>query len=111
MISAITRLTLSYTIYIDVSFCTESFKKVVGLSFSELSFKLASIYILSQSSDLFTQSSNMLNKNTLGVKKCRGNKKQPYLCVTKTFGQVTKPIILVKMCIVCHSSSLKHLDR
>ena len=35
------------------------FKKVVGLSF----------YILSQSSDLFTKSSNKLNKNTLGVKK------------------------------------------
>ena len=50
--------------YIDVLFCTESFKKVVGLSFSKLSFKLAHVYILTQSS------SDMLNKNTLqGCKK------------------------------------------
>ena len=62
-----------------------SFKKVVGLSFSKLSFKIASIYILTQSSDMFTKSSDMLNKNTLGVKKCETNKKQPYLCVTKSF--------------------------
>ena len=27
----------------------------------------------------------MLNKNTLGVKKCEANKKQPYLCATKIF--------------------------
>ena len=38
--------TFSYTIYIDVSFCTESFKKVVGLSFSKLSFKVASVHML-----------------------------------------------------------------
>ena len=46
-----------------------SILKVLGLSFSKLSFKLASVYILPQSSDLFTKSSDMLNKNTLGVKK------------------------------------------
>ena len=27
----------------------------------------------------------MLNKNTLGIKKCKANKKQPYLCATKSF--------------------------
>ena len=27
----------------------------------------------------------MLNKNTLGTKKCEANKKQPYLCTTKSF--------------------------
>ena len=54
---------------------------VVGLSFSKRSFKLASVYILAQSSDLFTKSSDMLNKNTLDVKKCRANKKQSYLYV------------------------------
>ena len=43
-----------------MSFCTESFKKIAGL------IKLASFYI--QNSDLFTKSSDMLNKNTLGVK-------------------------------------------
>ena len=53
---------------IDVSFCTESFKKIAGLSFSKLSFKVAYVYILTQSSDMFTKSSDMLNKNTrLGV--------------------------------------------
>ena len=46
--------------------------KNVGLSFSKLSFKLAFVYILPQSSDLFTKSSDMLNKNTLGVKKVQG---------------------------------------
>ena len=71
--------------YIDVSFCTKSFKKLVGLNFSKLSFKSVSVYILPQSSDLFTKSSDMLSKNTLGVKKCRANKKQPYLCETKSF--------------------------
>ena len=30
---------------------------------------------------MFTKSSDMLNKNTLGVKKCGANKKQPYLYV------------------------------
>ena len=39
---------------------------------------------LTQNSDMFTKS-DMLNKNTLGVKKCKANKKQPYLCVTKSF--------------------------
>ena len=65
----------------DVSFCTES----LGLSFSKLSFKVAYVYIPTQSSDMFTKSSDMLNKNTLGVKKCKANKKQPYLCATKSF--------------------------
>ena len=55
-----------------VLFCTEIFKKIVGLNFLKLSFKLTSVYILSQSSDLFTKSSDMLNKNTLGVKKVQG---------------------------------------
>ena len=49
---------------------------------------------------MFTKSTDMLNKNTLCVKKYEANKKQPYLFVTKTFdnkgGQVTKQIILVK---------------
>ena len=47
-------------------------KKVVGLSFSKLSFKGASVYMLPQSSDMFTKSSDMLNKNTLGVKNVWG---------------------------------------
>ena len=57
--------------------------------------------------------SYMLNKNTLGVKKCEANQKQhcKQAFVTKSFrprvlsmanfrksGQVTKPIILVKIC-------------
>ena len=62
-----------------------SFKKIVVLSFSKLSFKVASVYMLPQRNDIFTKSSDMLNKNTLGVKKCEANKKQPYLCVTKIF--------------------------
>ena len=47
-----------------------SVQKVIGLSFLKLSFKEASVYKLPQSSDMFTKSSDMLNKNTLGVKKC-----------------------------------------
>ena len=47
--------------------------KVLGLSFSKLSFKLASVYILPLSSDVFTKSSDVLNKNTLGAKKCEAN--------------------------------------
>ena len=43
------------------------------VEFSKLSFKLASVYILSQSSDLFTKSSDMLNKITLDVKRCEAN--------------------------------------
>ena len=38
---------------------------------------------------------NILNKNTWGVKKCGANQKQH---CTKKGGQVTKPIILVKIC-------------
>ena len=47
-------------------------KKIVGLSFSKLSFKVGSVYMLPQSSNsyLFTKSSDILNKNTWGVKKC-----------------------------------------
>ena len=45
-------------------------KKITGLSFSKLGFKVASAYMLPQSSDICLQkSSDMLNKNTLGVKK------------------------------------------
>ena len=55
------------------------FKKIVEFNFSKQSFKLASVYVFPQSSDLLTKSSDMLNKNTLGVKKV---KKQPYLCAT-----------------------------
>ena len=43
-------------------------KKIAVLSFSKLSFKVASAYMLPQS----TKSSDMLNKNTLSVKKVRG---------------------------------------
>ena len=57
---------------------------IVGLRFSKLSFKVAYFYILTQNSDMFTKSSDMLNKNILG-KKCEANKKQPYLCATKNF--------------------------
>ena len=60
-------------------------KKNAGLSFSKLSFKVTYVYILTQSSDMFTKSSDMLNKNTLDVKKCEANKKQPYLFATKSF--------------------------
>ena len=48
--------------------CTES-KKITGLSFSKLSFKVVTVYVLVQSSDTFTKNSDMLNKNTIGVKK------------------------------------------
>ena len=53
-------------------------KKIAGLSFSKLSFKVASVYILTQSSDMFTKSSDM-SKNTVGVKKCKANKKPTYV--------------------------------
>ena len=36
---------------------------------------------------MFAKSSDMLNKNTLGVKKCGANKKQPYLCVISAEGK------------------------
>ena len=49
-----------YTIYIDALFCTKSFQKVVGLSFSKLNFKETSVYKLPQSSDMFTKSSDKL---------------------------------------------------
>ena len=44
---------------------------------------------------MFTKSSDMLNKNILGVKeaiKCEANKKQPYLCATKSFDTKKSPI-------------------
>ena len=56
----------------------------MGLRFSILSFNVASVYILPQSNDIY-KSSDMLNKNILGVKKYEANKKQPYLCATKSF--------------------------
>ena len=37
---------------IDVSFCTGSFKTIVGLIFTKLSFKVASAHILQQNSDI-----------------------------------------------------------
>ena len=52
-------------------------KKNRGLEFLKTTFKVVYVYILPQSSDMFTKSSDMLNKNTLGVKKCGANKKQP----------------------------------
>ena len=57
-------------------------KKIAVLSFSKLSFKVASAYMLPQSSNSCLQKvySDMLNKNTWGVNKG---------------GQVTKPIILI----------------
>ena len=42
------------------------------MSFSKLNFKLASVYILPQSIDLFAKSTDMLNKNTLDVENMRG---------------------------------------
>ena len=53
-------------------------KNFVVLSFSILSFKVASVYMLPQSSDTFTKSSDMLNKNTPGVKRCEANKVQKW---------------------------------
>ena len=46
-------------------------KKIVVFSFSKLSFKVASAYMLPRSSDInfVYKSSDMLNKNTLGVQK------------------------------------------
>ena len=32
--------------YIDASFCTKGFETVVGMNFSKLNFKVASVYIL-----------------------------------------------------------------
>ena len=51
-------------------------KKVVVMNFSKLSLKVASGYMLPQSSDVCLQKSDMLNKNTWGVKKCEANQKQ-----------------------------------
>ena len=53
-------------------------KKITGLSFSKLSFKVASAYICFHKVVIFvyTKSSDMLNKNTWGVKKCGANQKQ-----------------------------------
>ena len=67
-------------------------KVLKKLSFSKLSFKLASVYlfmILPQSSDLFSKSSDMHIK-------CGANKKQLPMC--NKGGQVTKPIMLMKIC-------------
>ena len=47
-------------------------KHIAGLSFSKLSFKVAYVYILTQSSNMFTKNSDMLNKTILDVKKVRG---------------------------------------
>ena len=57
----------------------------VGLSFSKLSFKLASVYVyvLPQSSDLFAKSSDMINKNALGVKIARSIKADLPMCNQK----------------------------
>ena len=56
----------------------------VGVKYvSHYLYKLnTKVIMLPQSS---TKSSDMLNKNTLGVKKCKANKKQPYICATKIF--------------------------
>ena len=43
-------------------------KKIAGLSFFKIKLQVASAYILQQSSD-------MLNKNTGGVKQCEANQK------------------------------------
>ena len=53
-------------------------KKIAILIFSKLSFKVASSYMLPESSDICLQKvmMRMLNKNTLGVKKCEANQKQ-----------------------------------
>ena len=51
-------------------------KKIVGLSFSKPSFKVPSVIMFQQA---FTKGSDMPNKNALGVKRCKANKKQPYL--------------------------------
>ena len=68
------------------SFCTESLKTIAGLSFSKISFKVVSVYILTQSSDMFTKSSDIYAKQKHpGCKKCKANKKQPYLYATKSF--------------------------
>ena len=69
----VTQSVLMYSSVVEV--------KMTGLSFSKLSFKVAS---LTQRSDMFTNSCDMVNKNTLGVKKCEAYKKQPYLCATKS---------------------------
>ena len=49
-------------------------KKIVVFSFSKLSFKVASAYMLPQSSDICLQ--KVLNKNTLCIKKGKANQKQ-----------------------------------
>ena len=53
-------------------------KKITVLSFSKLSFKVESAYICFYKVVIFiyAKSSDMLNKNTWGVKKCRANQKQ-----------------------------------
>ena len=73
-------------------------KKNRGLEFFKI--KLQSSICLYASTNLFTKSSDMLNKNTLGVKKVRGQSEAIYkqAGATKSFdinkgGQVTKPIV------------------
>ena len=80
VIACIRPLLANPVTYIDLSLCSE---KNCGLEF--ISFKVASVYMFPQSNDMFTKSSDMLNKNTLGVKKCKVNNKQPYLCEIKSF--------------------------
>ena len=61
-------------------------KKIAGLSFPKLSFKVASAYICFHKVVIFVyKSSDMLNKNTWGVKKCEANQKQhcKQACATK----------------------------
>ena len=57
------------------SVATES-KKITGLSFSKLSFKVASADKLPQSSNICLQKVDLLNKNTWDVKKYEANQKQ-----------------------------------
>ena len=56
--------------------------------------------LLASNNICFQKSGDMLNKNTLGVKKVRGQSEaalQIGMCDHKG-GQVTKPIIVVKIC-------------
>ena len=51
-------------------------KKIAVLSFSKLSFKVASAYMLPQSSDICLQKVVICQTKHLGCKKCKANQKQ-----------------------------------
>ena len=56
---------------------------------------------------MFSSVTIMLNKNTLGVKKCKANKKQRYLYVTKSFD--LRPRSYLSKMFQRHTIVLQHM--